>query len=105
MSSLVSDSNNSVAQCFRLPNSGATGAITTVAASNASSAALAAGVYRVISDVSVSLAAGPVGHIATTADLQMRANAPEYFYINSGDILCAYDAGIGGGMVSYTRMP
>jgi len=105
MSSLVSDSNNSVAQCFRLPNSGSTGAITTVAANNASSAALAAGVYRVISDVAVSLAAGPIGHAATASDLQMRADTPEYFYINSGDILCAYDAGVGGGVVSYTRMP
>ena len=105
MSKLVTESNNSVAQCFRLPNSGSTGAITTVAAANASSGALVAGMYRVISDVAVSLAAGPVGHAATASDLQMRADAPEYFYVNKGDILCAYDAGAGGGVVSYTRMP
>ena len=105
MSSLVSDSNNSVAQCFRLPNSGSTGAITTAAAANASSAALSAGVYRIISSVAISLASGSVGSVATASDLQMRADSPEYFYINSGDILCAYDAGAGGGVVSYTRMP
>jgi len=105
MSVLVSDESYAIAQCFRLPNSGATGAITTVAANNASSAALSAGIYRVISDVAVSLASGPVGHASTASDLQMRADTPEYFYINSGDILCAYDAGVGGGVVSYTRMP
>lgn len=101
MSTLVSDGNNRAVQCMRLPYSGVTGAITTVAGASASSPALVAGIYRIISSVNISIASGT----ATANDLQLRANAAEYFYINSGATISAFNTGAGGGTVSYTLMP
>ena len=105
MSVLVTDQNNNSVQAFRLPSSGSSGVIVTLAAASAASPALSAGVYRIVSSANVTLSSGAVGSAATATDMELRANMPEYFYVNSGDVICAYDAGAGGATVSYTRMP
>ena len=105
MSVLISDENREIAQCLRLPVTGSTTNVTTLATANISTAALSAGIYRIISSVDVHISSGPVGTAATASDMEMRANSPEYFYVNSQWIVSAYDAGAGGGVVSVTRMP
>lgn len=102
MSVLVQDENRNDVQAFRLPKAGATTAIAiTVGGTSGVSGALQAGVYRIVSDADVTLA---LGSTASAADMPMRANQPEYFYVNQGASVAAF-AAIAPANVYLTRMP
>jgi len=105
MSILATDNNSNAVQAFRLPHSGSSAVLATIAAANVSSPALAAGMYRIISTANIAIASGKPGSIATATDLPMCANAPEYFYVNGGETINAFDQGAGGATVSYSKMP
>ena len=106
MSKAATDDNSAVMQAFRLPRTGFSVPIATLIGVGVSSAVLPAGMYRIISDADVTLASDtvPATPAATANDLPMRANTPEYFYVNAGDTISAFDA-VGGNAVILTRMP
>ena len=99
MSILVIDENNREVQCFRLPKSGATTTLTTVVGSVAT-AALGAGVYRIVSTGDINVAQGAT---ATATDMLVPANMPEYFYVNAGETVAVYSA-VAGSTVYLTRV-
>jgi len=102
MSFLVLDQTNRPVQAFRLPSTGSTTIVSvTVGNTAAVSGALQAGVYRIISDADVTIA---LGQTATANDMPLRANQPEYFYINSGATVAVF-ASIAPANVYLTRMP
>lgn len=104
MSLLVSDENSQAAQCFRLPRTGVTTTITlTTANTSVASAALAAGVYRVVCSAATRLVSG-LTPVAVATDMPMTANQVEYFYVNQGDRIAAISA-TAGATVVMTRMP
>jgi len=102
MSQLVIDENKKGVQAFRMPRSTNTFNVATLAAASATSSVLVAGVYRVLSTVNVTIA---MGAAATANDMPLRANAVEYFYVNAGETVSVWDAGVGGGILSLTLMP
>jgi len=106
MSILATDNNSNAVQAFRLPVSGYTIAITgfTAIGSHPSGQIVNGGVYRIVSSLDVTLA---LGATATASDMPMRANQPEYFYLNAGSTVSAYNAtaGITTDTVQITRMP
>ena len=102
MSALVSDNNNAIAQCFRMPRTGQTTNITTLAAASVPSGQLAAGVYHIVSTVDVTICEGAV---AAATDMPLKANSEIFFYVNANQNVSVYDAGAGGAVVSLTKMP
>jgi len=102
MSILVTDGKSDIVQCFRLPKTGQTTTIATVGAGSAPSGAMLAGVYYIISNVDVTICEGT---IAAATDMPLRANKEIFFYVNAGQNVSVYDAGIGAGLVTLTRMP
>jgi len=104
MSQLVKDENNEAAQCFRFPRTGTTTLLTlTTASTSVATAALTAGVYRVVCSAPTFLVAG-VDPVAVTTDMPMGAEKEEYFYINSGDKVAGISA-TALATVKLTRMP
>lgn len=104
MSQLVKDENNQAAQCFRFPRSGTTTTITlTTANTSVASAALAAGVYRVVCSAGTNVVSA-LAPVAVATDMPMTANQVEYFYVNQGDAVAGISA-TAGATVVLTRMP
>jgi len=107
MSILATDNNSNPVQAFRLPRSGATQTITTIAATSVKTlAALNAGFYRieVPAGATVNVASG-VFATATALATDMPLSAGEYFYyINQGDTIAIFDVA-GANAVSLTLMP
>ena len=104
MSLMAVDQNSLPVQAFRLPASGLTGKVTmTVANTSYASAALAAGIYRIVCS-SLTYVCSGAAPSALATDMPMGANKEEYFYINAGEKIAGQSAAAGA-TITYTRMP
>lgn len=106
MRELSNQASSDIAQVCGIAATGETTNITTTGGgANDSSAALESGVYRIFSNVDITISSGIVGTTAAATDMPMAANSPEYFYIKADHIVSIWDTGAGGGTVAITRLP
>ena len=105
MSQLIKDENRSVAQCCFFPPAASTTVITlTTASTSVSSAALPAGIYRVVCSADTYLASGVGAAVAAATDMLIPAKQIEHYYINQGDAVAGFST-TAGATVTLTRMP
>jgi len=89
MTTLARDSTYQTAQVYQVPATGVTTTTAVGAGSSQTTAALAEGIYRLVTDAAISIASGAT---AVAADMPIAANTPEYIYVPSGQTLTFYAA-------------
>ena len=102
MSVLATDGNSNPIQAFRMPMAGMSYLVqVTVGGGVGISSVLPAGTYRIIADADVTVAQGAT---VSASDMPLRANQPEYFYINANTKVSVF-AAVAPANVTLTRMP
>lgn len=104
MSLMATDQNSLPVQAFRLPVTGSTTTITlTTGSTSVASAALTAGMYRIVCSAATQICSG-AAPVALATDMPMAANQAEYFYVNAGEKVAGISA-TAGATVVLTKMP
>lgn len=95
------DKDGAVVQAFPVPLTGQTTKLTlALAGTSYVTAALPAGIYRLVADQLMQIAQGAV---AVATDMQLRANVEEYFYIPQGAQIAAISA-VAGASLQLTKV-